>query len=215
MSRTIRPAAVFLGVLAVVLVLGCNEEAAQKTQETAGGMPATGGAPAPGGMTQATATDSLRAEYMNLQQQLNQLQQQAMQDSVLQKEYADLQEFVDEKMKAEDPKLQEHRDRLGAIQQEITAAQQAQDDEKFQALLQEGTALQDQLRTLQTDTMALEEVKSRMDAFREKFLAKMTELNPKAQEMVDRANEISEKLSAEAQAQAPPPPPTGDEDEEQ
>lgn len=201
MPRSFPPAAALLGVLFAALAVGCNQESTQGKEGAPGtgagaGMPST----LPGPMT---ATDSLRTEYTNLQRQLNGLQQQVMQDSTLQADYDALKTFVDAKMAAADPQFEAHRDRLGALPQEMAAAKDAGDNDKLQALITEGNELQAQLQKLQQETMALEEVKAKMDAFRDEMLAKMTKIDPKAKDMIDRANAISEQL--QAQAAAPPP----------
>jgi hypothetical protein len=193
-----------LTVFAAVQLLGCAGEDASQTesQAPAPGLPSTSPAPLPG--PGGGPGGDIRTEYAALQQRLNGLQQQAMQDSVLQAEYATLETIVEAHMAAADPKLAERRDRMVQLQQEMGAAQQAGEEEKMQGLLEEGTALQEMLRQVQQETMAREDVQEKMTAFRDHVLEKMTEIDPEASKLVDRANEIGEQLSA-----AGPPAPGG------
>lgn len=194
MFRQFRPAAVGLVTLAAASLPACSGDDSQPVQDTAGG-----GAPSPAlGTPLPTSPDSLRAEFMGLQQRLNGIQQQALQDSVLQDGYAKIQTMVEEAMATADPQLTEHRDRLGAIQQELDAAQQAGQSDKLQPLIEEGTSIQNRLRQVQQEALALEEVKTKMDAFRETVVARMAEIDPEAPAIMDRANAIAEQLNARA-----------------
>lgn len=148
----------------------------------------------------------LRAEYAALQQGLSRLQQQALQDSAVAKQLAALEEEVNRRMTAADPTVPGKIDRLDHIQAEVNAAQAAGDSEKIQALVQEGTNLQLELRQLRGQTLADEEMEPRMEAVRTAVLAKMTELDPDAQKNMDRANAISAQLRADAPPGGPPAP---------
>jgi len=197
-----RPLAAGLTALAAASVLGCAGENTPESQVPPAdpGLPATSPAPFPG------SGDDLRSEYAAVQQRLNGLQQQAMQDTVIQKQYAELEAMVETQMKAADPELEQRRTRLMELQGEMGAAQQAGEDDKLQALLEEGTAIQGLLRQTQQETMALEEVEAKMTAFREAILARMAEIDPEAPKLVDRANELGEQLTAAAAAAGPPAP---------
>lgn len=144
----------------------------------------------------------LQAEYAALQQGLGRLQQQALQDSTIAKQVAALEEEVNRRMSAADPEVPGKIDRLDHIQAEVNAAQAAGDSEKIQALVQEGTNLQLELRQLRGRTLAEEEMQPRMEAVRNAVLARMTELDPEAQKRMDRANAIATQL----RATAPPSP---------
>lgn len=210
MFRSFRPAAACLAALAAASLLGCNQKDASQGDASSAvaesGLPSTAGAPLP------IPSDDPRAEFNALQQRLNGLQQQAMQDTVLQAAYAELDSMIEEKMAAADPQLTEHRARLQAIQGEMAAAQQAGEEEKFNTLLAEGTAIQGQLRQVQETTMAHEDVVAGMESFRTRIMAKMTEIDSTAPAMVERAEAIS--AQARAAMEGPPAAPGTEPEEE-
>ena len=216
--RLVRPVAVGLFVLAAACVLGCageesSDSAAPEAEATPGatGLPST--TPPPGALGAAPGAPgpgaTLRDEYMAVQQRLNSLQQQAMQDTVLQQEYAALEATVEAQMKAADPKLEERRARMMELQGEMAAAQQAGEEEKLQELLEEGTSLQNLLRQTQEQTMALEDVQAAMTGFRDKVLAQMAKIDPEAPALVERANAIGEQLAAAGPPAPGAAPPAG------
>jgi hypothetical protein len=143
-----------------------------------------------------TTTEGLQQEFMSLQQRLGGIQQQAMQDTTLQREYAALDAFIEQGMAASDPQLAQERNRLGAIRGEMSAAQQAGDEAKFQALMQEGTTLQGRLQKLQQDTMQREDVQQKMAALRDRMIARMAAIDPQTQALVQRADAIGAQLAA-------------------
>jgi hypothetical protein len=212
--RSLRPAAVGLLAVAAIALSGCGGEKSSESgappseappSDAGAGFPATTPPPipAPGG--------DPRAEFAAIQQHLNGLQQQAMQDSVIQSEYAALEAMVEGKMAVADPELAEHRGRLASLQGEMGAAQQAGEDDKLRELLEEGTALQGLLRQVQQDTMAREDVQAAMVAFRDKVLAKMTAIDPEAPKLVERADSLRAQLTA-APMGVPGGPGAGDAD---
>jgi hypothetical protein len=210
MSRFFRPAGAGLLALVVAFAPGCSGNTSRDAGETAGSAGADAAPPATSGPALPPSASSpsssspmdLRTEYTNLQQRLNGLQQKAMQDSVLKGQYDALEKTLETRMAAADPQLSAHRDRLAAIQQEMTAAKQAGQDDKFQSLLKEGTTIQNGLRQVREDAMTVEEVKTSMSAFRDSILAHMTALDPEVPTMVKRANDIAAQLRS---GTAPPP----------
>jgi len=201
MDRHLRSVAVRFGALVILAALsGCSSKDAAPPEGSDASPPAAtpGGDGAP-----ATLADSLRAEYQTIQQRLNGLQQRALQDSVLQADYAALESLIEKGMGNADPQLGEHRDRLGAIQQEMGMAQQEGDQEKFRTLLDEGNTIQSGLMKVQQETLEREDVKTAMDAFRERLVDRMKELDPEAAALMDRANGIAEQLRALAEATRP------------
>jgi hypothetical protein len=197
--------------LAVASLAACSK--APQDGAPAGGD--QGALPVPGAGDQAalpdpaaaplpTTPEALQQEFMSLQQRLGGIQQQAMQDTTLQRDYAALDAMIEQGMTAAEPQLVQHRSRLDAIRGEMSAAQQAGDEPKFQALLQEGTALQGRLQKVQQDTMQREDVQQKMNALRDRMVARMTQIDPQTPALVQRVDAIGEQLRAGAGA-APHP----------
>lgn len=189
MSRTPGKLAVLLAVAAIASLTACSKSEEAPPQDAPSALPGAPGQEPP---------DPLQAEYATLSQRLSSIQQQAMADSSLQKEYAALEAFVEGAMMATDPELPAHRERMGSLQAELSSAQQAEDQEKMQELVQEGTALQVKLQQVQATTMQQEDVATRMAAFREHMIARMSAIDAETPTMIARSDEIAAQLRGPA-----------------
>ncbi|MGQ0720453.1 MAG: hypothetical protein ACT4PE_02640 [Candidatus Eiseniibacteriota bacterium] len=209
MRATPRLIAASVATFALVSLTACSKA----PQESAPGGGDQAALPVPGTGEQPTLPVSLDAplpttpgglqqEFMSLQQRLGGIQQQAMQDTTLQREYAALDAVIEQGMTASEPQLAQHRSRLDAIRDEMSAAQQAGDEAKFQALLQEGTTLQGRLQKVQQDTMQRADVQEKMGALRDRMIAKMAVIDPQTPALVQRADAIGAQLAA---GSGPPP----------
>ena len=99
-------------------------------------------------------------------------------------------------MIAMDPELPAHRARLSQLGADLRVAEEAEDTEAVQKIMQEGNALQAQLQQAETRAIQQEDVAAKIAAFQERMSARMAELDPEAPALIERADEISNQLRA-------------------
>lgn len=194
MSRSRSPIALIAAVLVAAGMMACAEETPPSDSA-----PGTGaGAAAPGTAMPSLPSDqsvsALQSEYIGIQNRLGPLQQKAMQDSVLQKEFLELQEATEDAMLALDPQIPQHRALLDSLQGELQTANQAGDQETVQAILQQGNALQAKLEQTRSQAMQQDSVFTKMTAFQDRVVERMTELDPEAPALIDRATAIASQI---------------------
>jgi hypothetical protein len=119
-----------------------------------------------------------------------------MEDSSLQEEFTELQEATESAMLALDPEIPQHRAVLDSLQGELQAANQTGDQDKVQAILTQGNALQAKLEQTRSQAMQQDSVFAKMSAFQERVVERMTELDPEAPELIDRATTIANQIRA-------------------
>lgn len=144
---------------------------------------------------------SPRAELQQVQRQLMSIRQQALQEKPeLQEEQQALQETIVAAMRDVDPEADQKTERMNEIQSEMQAAQQDGDQETAQELLMEMQQIQQQLQQIQSQAMQKPEVQEAYTAFRDELYAAMREVDPQAEELMNRAQE----LRAQIQGGSPP-----------
>lgn len=136
----------------------------------------------------------LTAELQQVAQQLVGIQQRAMQDPELQEEQAATEEKVIAAMTELDPEAQEKLDRMGELQGELRTAQEESDQQEIGSLLQEQRQLQQSLQQTQARAVQQEEVAASIESFRESLLAAMVEVDPQAEELLQRQEELQAEL---------------------
>jgi HD-GYP domain-containing protein (c-di-GMP phosphodiesterase class II) len=130
------------------------------------------------------------------QQRLEGLQQQALAESEeLQQDVAGIQELVEEAVRVVEPEYDALVGRLGELQQEAMAAQQAQDQQTFQQVMMEAETIQGRLETAQEQVFEREEVSEVVESYREKLMVEMARIDPEAPELMERMDELVEQLS--------------------
>jgi hypothetical protein len=164
--------------------------AAQTTPAPQHQHPAPAPAPAPSANPQA--------ELQQIQQRLGQLQQQALQDSAVQ---AAQKKFGDEVMAAMqglDPEAKNKAARGEALNQEVEAARAANDNAKLNQLAAEAQQLQTYFAGLQQRALALPEIQEKRKAYLAVLLARMNQIDPQAQALVDRMEALRNPAPAPA-----------------
>lgn len=146
---------------------------------------------------EAASRQELVAEVQEIQGQLMELREEAMKDEKLQREEAELQQTVTAAMREIDPRVEEKLARSSEIQQEMRTAQEEGDQQKVGALIQEAQAIETDLRAAQERVMAHQEVQEAVESFREGLFDRMRELDPEADGLIRRAEELTQKLQAE------------------
>lgn len=129
-------------------------------------------------------------ELTQIQQRLGALQQQAMQDPAIKAASEALSAEVQAAMARLDPAAAEKAARAQALQADVAAARAAADNAKLNQLATEARELQAYFAQLQPRALALPEIQEKRKAFTELLFAKMTEIDPQAQALVTRLNEL-------------------------
>ncbi|HEX6749748.1 MAG TPA: hypothetical protein VF092_20825 [Longimicrobium sp.] len=138
----------------------------------------------------APAAAAPQNEAAQLQAKLGQLQQQALQDPAIKEAQATLTAAVNAGMAKLDPAAPAKLARVQALPAEEQAARTANDNAKLNALAAEAQQLQAYFAGLQPRVVALPEVQAARQAFTEQLFAKMKELDPNAQQYVDRLTQL-------------------------
>lgn len=136
----------------------------------------------------------LMAELQQVNQELVGIRQRAMQDPELQQEQAATEEKVIAAMTEVDPEAQQKLDRIQQLQGELQTAQQEGDQEKMGSLLQERRQLEQSLQQAQAQAMEQQEVAAAVESFRQSLVAAMKEVDPKAEQLLQRQEELQAEL---------------------
>ncbi len=143
--------------------------------------------------------DELIVEIQQIQRQIQPLHQQALQDPGLRAQQLEATGALQEAMVRRDPEVLDKLARMGAILEEASAAQKANDEAKLAQLAAELQSLEPAVSAVQRDAMADPAVSGRIAAFQQNLFAKMIELDPQAEPALTRLGELEERIrSAQA-----------------
>lgn len=166
----------FLAAAAVALpgTLAAQESAA----------PAQPAQPAPAAQpAQAVPTPQ---EVAQLRQRLGELQQRAAQDPTVKAANDAFNAEVMTAMQGLDAEAAGKKARADAIPGEVQTARAANDNARLNQLAEEATALQGYFNQLRQRALAIPEIEEKRRAYVAQLFAKMKELDPEAQSIVDR-----------------------------
>ncbi len=136
-------------------------------------------------------------ELDQTQERLEEVQGEAIEGSEsLQGQQARIQELVDEALRIVEPEYEAMVARFGQLQQEAAAAQQAEDMEAFQTVLNEAQGLQLRLQEAQARAFEREEVDTAVTAYREELVEAMTRIEPETPQLMERMEELVEQLES-------------------
>lgn len=137
----------------------------------------------------------LMTELQEIQMELQPVQEEALQDPELQAEQADLGERIQVTMSELDPETPEQMARLQELVTEAQAAQAEQDAEAVGEIMNEAQEIQVRLQDTQTQALEHPEIAPRVRQFRERLHAKMVEMDPEVEPLIERAQELDERLA--------------------
>ncbi len=126
-------------------------------------------------------------EVQQIQQRLEPISRQALQDEELASQLAELQARVQAAMREENPELV---DRMEEFQEKMTAAQQASDQAALQNLRLGANGLQQEVQQLQAAVLERPEIRESIQEFEAAHRARMTEIDPEAEALIERLDEI-------------------------
>jgi chromosome segregation ATPase len=137
-------------------------------------------------------------ELQSIDQVLSPLRTQALEDPEIQAEQARVVQQVEAAMESISPGIIEAQTRFETLRAEYGAAQQAGDQERLQSLAPELQTLQMSLQQTQSQAIEQEAVASALTAFRESMFDRMRALDPSADSLLTRAQDLSDALEAMA-----------------
>lgn len=147
------------------------------------------------------SVQQLMDEFQETEARFSALQNQVIQENPeLQSRQQEIGLMVNDAMREIDPQAESRIQRLQALEQEAMAAQQEQDMAAFQSLMMEAQELQTALRTAQEEALEREEVQGAVEAFQADVLVAMTEQDPEAESMLERLQDLAERISAQMPA---------------
>lgn len=139
-------------------------------------------------------TQKLYQEYGQLNQQLQQLQQQAMADEKI----AEKGEALDKKMTAamvvNNPQIQETLDQRDKIISQYETAQQSGDQQTLMQLGQQFQSISQKIQVEQQKVMQNPELQTEMLEFESMVMNKMEEINPNAPQLISQMQALRDKL---------------------
>lgn len=138
-------------------------------------------------------------ELQELQSQLQPLQEQALQEPEIQAEQASVVEALFETMVASNPETAQRIERLEGLMQEAQAAQEAGDAERIAQLSAEAAELQPQIQAAQAEALSHPDVQPRVAAFQQKLNARVVEIDPAAEQVIERIAELDARIAAAMQ----------------
>lgn len=138
----------------------------------------------------------LIAELQQIQTTLQPIQQEAMQDPEIQASQQALGEEIQAVMTEVDPQTPERMARLQELMGRAQAAQAAQDEAAMAEIVTEARGLEQELQAAQQQAIQSPEIAPQVEAFEAKLLARMMEVDPEAETLIERAKELDEKLGA-------------------
>jgi len=155
---------------------------------------------APGGAPAAARTEaqSAQAEFMLVQQELAQLEQEVLKDPAIRKEYDAVQAAIQEAARALDERHQSRVERLAELQQELQAltSSGSPSPEVLQPLVTEARGLQERVVAVQEYVARSEPLKTRITELRARMTARMSEIDPQAPQKLERLTVLAKGLSA-------------------
>ncbi len=154
-------------------------------------------APDPAAMQNEMA---LFGELQSIDQALAPIREQAMSDPKLKAREQALVAQVQAAIEAAEPGLVGAEARFDSLRTEYEAAGQAGDSTRVQAIGVQLQSLQSSLKQVQGQVLEQEEIAEAVEGFRQDLFAHMRTLDPRADSLLDLAEDITQRLEAAAAA---------------
>jgi hypothetical protein len=141
------------------------------------------------------------AEIQQIEQRLGPIQARAMEDAALQREQAALNEALLAALREAGPAVQADLRRVESIQPELRAAQESGDQAQLERLVREAQQLEQRLGQAQVQALQQPQIAARATAFQDRLRARMVELDPAAEELLQRFVSLQAQILAAMQEQ--------------
>jgi hypothetical protein len=138
----------------------------------------------------------LYTEYMEIEQRLEYIQQQAFEDEEVAKYAEEYSSFMDKKLRELDPRAGELIDEREETIDKMQTAQQEGDFETLQGLQQGYQDLSQQLTPFLQQAMEDPEIQEKRFEFEEILVGKMEEIDPETMSLLQKMQELTQKLES-------------------
>ena len=145
-------------------------------------------------------------EYQQLNRSLQQIQYQALQDTLLADKSDKLSTKIEEEIIKNNPDLKGKIDRRNEIINQFQNVQEGGNQANVQSLQQEFQTLTQELTPYQQKAMQNEELRDMSIELENEMLEKMKEINPQTPEIISRIEEIGRQVQALQQQMTPKKP---------
>jgi gas vesicle protein len=143
------------------------------------------------------SVQQMMAEFQEIQERMEALQDQAIAaNESLQEQQASIQEQIESAIRAIEPDMDELMERMRAMEAEAQAAQEAQDMERLQEIMNEAQMVNGRLEQAQNQAFQQDEIQEAIQGFQEDLMAEMTEIDPEAEQMLERMEDLAQRLNA-------------------
>jgi hypothetical protein len=137
---------------------------------------------------------ALVVEIEQIHARLEPVQDRALADPAIREEREALSGTIASAIERLDPGLAEHLERYSALEGEVAEAQAAGDQARIREIFDEAAIIERRYEAAQASALSQPEVAVRVQRFQARLLAKMTELEPQAESLVERLEELDSRL---------------------
>lgn len=138
-------------------------------------------------------------ELQQLHGRLEAIQQQALTDPSLSAAQEELGANIRAAMESIDPELEQGMTRIQALETEAAAAQQTGNQARLQEIGAEAQQIQQRFLSAQQQALQQPALAAQIEAFQDRLEARMREVDPSAEQLIARFQELEQKLSAAMQ----------------
>lgn len=138
----------------------------------------------------------LIVELQEVQSALQPIHEQALQHPEIQAAQQELGADIRAAMAEVDPATPERMARLQELIEQGQAAQAAEDEAKLNEIAGEARAVQERLQAAEAAAVQRPEIAPRLEEFQTRLLERMLEVDPEAESLLERAQELDARLSA-------------------
>ena len=158
---------------------------------------------AQGQMQQGPSSEAqlLFQEYNQLNQQIQQLQQQAMNDEKISQKGEALEKEINKAMLKNNPEIKKSLDKRDNIISQYQSAEQSGDQQKMQSLGQEFQSVSQIIQTEQQKVIQEPEIGSQLQEFETLVMQKMESINPETPQLMAKLEQLKNKLMTMQQQQ--------------
>jgi chromosome condensin MukBEF ATPase and DNA-binding subunit MukB len=136
----------------------------------------------------------LYEEYMEINQRLQMIQQQALNDEIFLKRSQDFAGKVEAEMIKKDPTVQNKLEQRDSVIEEYQQAETEGSQEKIMAVQQKYQAIMQELQAHQNEAMQNEELLKEGEELEAALIQKMEEIDPEVPQLLAKLNQIGTEL---------------------
>lgn len=143
---------------------------------------------------QAQTDEELYDQYMQINVQLQQIQQQALADKEIESMNRQFSEKIESVIIKENPELETSIEKRNELIDKFEASRETASQEKLDQLKAEFDLVAQELQTAQQDVIQRDEFKKELKEIEDAVINKMEEINPETPALFAKMNELGGKL---------------------